>query len=320
MNARILAAATLVVVFCGVLPAGAADPQLLNLVMPDAKIVAGVNVDQAKTTPFGQYVLLQVQSQQGAHMQALAALTGFDPTRDVSELLVASGGAPGAHQGLVVARGTFDPAKIAAAATAAGGVTEAYGSATIIEDPKKQSGFAFLSAAYVAAGDVANVKAAIDRLKSASVLPAALGAQIGQLSTTEDAWVISTVAPSTLKTPAAVPNIPGLGANGGSAFQNILSAAAGVKFGANVVVTAQAEADNAQDALATAGVLQLLVNVMKTQAAQNAQAAAVAQGLTVTAQGSLINVTLSVPEDQLQQLLAQPSKAVPNHRRPARRM
>ena len=54
MNARFLTTATLTTVFAGVLPATAADPQLLNLVMPDAKVLAGVNVDQAKTSPFGQ--------------------------------------------------------------------------------------------------------------------------------------------------------------------------------------------------------------------------------------------------------------------------
>jgi len=35
----------------------AADPQLLNLVMPDVKVMADINVEQAKTSPFGQFVL-----------------------------------------------------------------------------------------------------------------------------------------------------------------------------------------------------------------------------------------------------------------------
>ena len=35
----------------------AADPTLLNMIMPDAKVVAGVNVSKAETSPFGQFVL-----------------------------------------------------------------------------------------------------------------------------------------------------------------------------------------------------------------------------------------------------------------------
>src|SRR5437763_7713041 len=115
MSARLLTTATLATVLTGVLPIRAADPQLLSLVMPDAKVLAGVNVDQAKTSPFGQYVLSQMQSQD-AHLKELTTLTGFDPTRDVHEVLVASSGDPNQQTGLAVARGNFDPARILAAA------------------------------------------------------------------------------------------------------------------------------------------------------------------------------------------------------------
>ena len=40
--------------------------------MPDAKILAGVNVDQAKASPFGQYVLAQFQAQD-QHLQQFTA-------------------------------------------------------------------------------------------------------------------------------------------------------------------------------------------------------------------------------------------------------
>src|SRR3954454_4643447 len=99
MNARFLTTATITTLFAGLLPATAADPQLLSLVMPDAKVVAGVNVDQAKTSPFGQYVLSQMQLQD-TEFQKLVMLTGFDPTRDVHELLVATNGTGKENSGL----------------------------------------------------------------------------------------------------------------------------------------------------------------------------------------------------------------------------
>src|SRR5260370_38650297 len=103
--------------------------------MPDAKVLAGVNVEQAKGTQFGQYVLNQSQTQD-AEMQQLVALTGFDPRRDVRELLVASNGVPQGHTGLALAKGNFDVAKITAAATLHGVVTELYNGVTILQDPK----------------------------------------------------------------------------------------------------------------------------------------------------------------------------------------
>src|SRR5450432_3634467 len=119
--------ATLLTALAGVLPA--ADPTLLNLVGPDTKVLAGVNVEQAKGTLFGQYVLNQIQSD-NKDMQQLIALTGFDPTRDVRETLVASSGV--AQTGLVLARGNFDIAKITAAASLKGAVSEAYKGMTIL--------------------------------------------------------------------------------------------------------------------------------------------------------------------------------------------
>lgn len=304
MNARIFTTATLAFGFCAVLPATAADPQLLSLVMPDAKVVAGVNVDQAKTTPFGQYVLSQVQTQD-PEMRKLETLTGFDPTRDVRELLVASNGLSGATKasqtGLFLARGTFDPNRITTAATADGGVTETYKGVTIIEDPKHTHGVAFLSTSLVVAGDIANVKGAIDRQNNASVLPASLTVQINQWSLSQDAWAISTVPLSTLHPPADAPKVPGL--NGGANFGTIQSAAGGVKFGALVVVTAQAQADNAQDATQMGDAIKLLAMLAQMQAAKEPAAAALAQSLQVSTSGSTLNVSVSLPEDQLQQLV-----------------
>ena len=60
--------------------------------MPDAKVLAGVNVAQAKSSPFGQYVLSQISANDPG-LQQLASVTGFDPRQDLCEVLVASNGA-----------------------------------------------------------------------------------------------------------------------------------------------------------------------------------------------------------------------------------
>ena len=306
MKAQILATATLFAVFSGALPA--ADPRLLNLVMPNATVLAGVNVDQAKSTPFGQYVLTTLLQSQAQQLQQLATLTGFDPRRDVQELLLASSGAPGSKTGLALALGAFDPAKIAAAAQLAGAGVETYSGVSIIEDPQQLSGFAFLDSTLVVAGDVANVKAAIDRRSGGPTIPVTLAAQVNQLSSSQDAWAISTVPPATLKSPAAAAP-SGSGATVQNALQKIESASGGVKFGSVVVLTGQALTATPQDASSLGDVLKLLVSVAQVQASQHPEAAALAQSLVVSTQGSTVKITLSVPEGQIQQLV-KPQAAV----------
>jgi len=299
MKAQIFVTATLFAVFAGVLPA--TDQRLLNLVMPDATVLADVNVDQAKASPFGQYVLTTLLQSQAQTLQQLATLTGFDPRQDVSELLFASNSVAGNKTGLVLALGIFDPAKITAAAQLAGAGVETYSSVSIVEDPQQKTGFAFLDSTLVVAGDLADVKAAIDRRNGGPTIPAALLVQVHQLSATEDAWALSTVPPSTLRPPAAAS--PAAGANLQNALQQIQSASGGVKFGSAVVVTAQAQAATAQDASSLGDVLKLLVSVVQAQASQRPGVAALAQSLVVATQGSTLKITLSLPEDQIQQLV-----------------
>jgi hypothetical protein len=306
--------ATLIVVFAGLAPA--ADRQLVSLVMPDAKVLAGINVDQAKITPFGQYVLSQIQSQ-GLHLGLISGQTGFDPTRDLRELLLASDGTPQA--GLVLARGAFDAQRIQSAGLAGGGVMESYKSLNILEDPKRTHAVAFLDATLAVAGDLASVKGAIDRQSLAAPLPAFIG-QVDQWSGADDAWALTTVPLSALKPSAApVPPNPALQ----NAFQSIQQAAGGVKFGTQVVFTAQAQTDTAQNATALANVLQFLSSLAQMQAPPpNAQVGALLQGLAVTSSGSLVNFSLSVAETELEQIMKSRPARTPNSadRAPRRRL
>jgi hypothetical protein len=311
MNARILTTATLFATLVGAFTASAADSQLLSLVMPDAKVIAGVNLDSAKSSTFGIYLISQLQANAAA-LQQLVTLTGFDPTRDLHEILAATNAVGvGAHTGIALARGNFDVAKITALATLSGALTETYSGVTIIEDPKQAGGAAFLDATLVVAGDIPAVKAAIDRPHSGQSLPSSVVALVNQWSSLEDAWVVTTVPPYTLTPPSGVPSVPGLGANAQGIFQKILGAGAGVKFGTTVVLTVQATADNAQDATTLVQTLQLLVNIaqMQTGTNPNPNLTALLQGLSISAKGATLSITVSLPEAQIQQLVEQSRKA-----------
>jgi hypothetical protein len=314
MSARTFAIPTLAATFlAGVLPisAAAADPQLLSLVMPDAKVLAGVNVESAKNSLFGQYVLNTIQPD-NRDLQELADLTGFDPRRDVRELLVASNGVPGSKTGLALARGSFDPARIAGTATSHGATTESYKGVTLLLDPQGQHGIAFLDSTLVLAGDVASVKAAIDRQSAPMPLPSSVAVKVQQWSTAQDAWVISAVPPASLKPTANAPQIPGL--TNQDVFTKIQQAASGVKFGNNVTVTSEADMATAQDATSLGDVVKFLANFAAAQAGQkNPEIAALAQSLQVTTSGAVLNVVFSLPESQLQELV-KPKNAVARKR------
>jgi hypothetical protein len=303
MNLRIFAAASLLSAMAGSLPA--ADPSLLKLVMPDAKAMSDVNVAQAKLTPFGQFALGQLANED---IQKLIVLTGFDPTKDLTEVLCATNGEP--NTGLALATGIFDPVKIGALAAKDGAVTDTYQGVTLLEDSKKGNAVAFLNSGLLAAGDIANVKAAIGRQSAPTTLPKSLMDEITMLGNTEDAWALTTVSPAALH-PAAPTNKPET-INGvtipANLFQQVQSGWAGVKFGSNITITAQAQTTDATTATNLAGMLQLLQNFALMQAQQNADLAAFAKSISVTAQGTQVNFSASLPEDQFQKLM-QPKPA-----------
>jgi hypothetical protein len=310
MNARIFVAASFVSALTGTLQA--ADPQLLKLVMPDVKVMSDINVAQIKVTPFGQYVISRLGN---SEVPQFTVLTGFDPAKDLTELLCASNGTP--NTGLALATGIFDPTKIAALATQDGAVTEAYAGVTILEDPQKAHGVAFLNAGLMAAGDVAGVKAAIDRQTAPTKLSKDLTDEINMLSNSEDAWALTTAPPSSMphtnaKNPQEVvggmtvpPNV----------LQQVQSGWGGVKFGSNIVITAQAQTVDAQTATNLAGMAQLLQNIALMQSQKDPNLAAFAKSISVTASGTAVNLSASVSEETFQALSLPRAKAGVAHKK-----
>ena len=76
-----------------------------------------------------------------------------------------------------------------------------------------------------------------------------------------------------------------------------------MKFGDSVVGTAAIQADNATDATQLANTLQFLVNMAQMQSQNNAQAASLLKAFAVSAQGSTVKVSVTLPQAQFQQLL-----------------
>ena len=282
--------------------ANAADQQLLNMVMPDAKVLAGVNVLQAKATPFGSFVVSQITNNDKG-FQEFVNLTGFNPSQDVSEILAATSGDKANPNGLILARGTFDTASIVAAILAdKKHQSQTYSGATLVtsSDPKQKESVAFLDGTIAVAGDTTSVEAALDRRSSANSIDPALAAKVNTLSTTEDAWSISVASLASL-----FPT-DNKAAQQLAVFKSIVQSSGGVKFGSNVQVNGQAVTSDPKDATALGDVIKFVAQLVAMNASKDPQAAGAAgllQNLTVTTDGANVNVALLIPEADLEGLI-----------------
>jgi hypothetical protein len=271
----------------------AADPALLNLVMPDAKVLAGINVQKAKTTQFGQFLLTQMPV--GDPVNGFIASTGFDPRQDLTEVLIASNGAA-KSTGLVLARGTFNPAQIAAALAKDGQHTsQIFNGAQLITSTTagENGAVAFLSGTIAVAGDVASVKGAIERSSGNNAIDPGLAAKVAGYSTT-DAWSV-TIAPIDLVGAGSPANNPL-----GGALKSIQQASGSIMLSSPVEISAQALAVNDQDATSLSDVLRFVAMMVQ---GQSGNPSTILNSLNVTTDHSTINLKLTIPEDQLEQLI-----------------
>ena len=281
----------------------AADPELVSLANPESQVMAGVNVEQLKLSPFGQYLLSQAASKLAPEVQAFIDKSGFDPRRDMREILLSSSGQPGSNSSvLFLVRGTFDIPRILEFAGATGAATETYKGVSIVE-PGKQQAIAFPDATLAITGDSAGVRAAIDRRTAPTAISSALAVEVNRLSTTEDAWFVSMMPLSQLQPKA--PEGAGSAPNPVAFLSKVKQASGGVKFGAEAVVNLQAVSETQQDASSLATLLKGLgIGILDNSNSSNAELAArILQGLNITTDGPVTRVSLNLPEQQLEQMI-----------------
>ncbi|HWB97851.1 MAG TPA: hypothetical protein VG672_14150 [Bryobacteraceae bacterium] len=282
-------------VFSGIL--GAADPQLMSLAMPDAKVLAGINIQQAKASPFGQYLLSRMQP---GGFEELTSATGFDPRQHLTEVLFASTGQPGTHAGLAIIRGSFDVTRILQAAQDKGQTPELYQGVQILNNGHNTQSLAFLDGTLAVAGDAVSVKAAIDRRMAPASLDPVLVSKANALSGVQSAWFVS-LAPGLMRPPSGT-----AGPAPANVLQKIQQASGGIQFGSNVQLSAEAVSSTSQDATALADVIRFFASMAQyksQQAGKAADAAALLQNLDVRTSANVTTLSLAIPEAQAEQLI-----------------
>lgn len=286
----------------------AADPQLMNMVPPDAKVLAGVNVDQAVSSPLGQYVLGLLPAD--ANFQQFVSVSGFDPRHDLHEILVAAVGPEKPASHLFLARGAFNVDRLLSMAPKPQALTEqSYSGTRIFSGPGGGTGkdgmfFAFPDGNTAVAGDLASVKAALDRRSHGSAIEASLAARVGVLSSTLDVWALSALPFSAMPPMAmAMPNSKSPVSS--QLLSKIQQTSGGIKLGEQVHLIGEAITADAKDASALGDVIRFLMLMVQNQApAEAAPAVALMKNLQVAAEGSTVRLDLAIAESQIEALIA----------------
>jgi hypothetical protein len=159
---------------------GPADPRLLALIPANTRVLAGLRIDELKKTALYQQVMPLVGS---------VERQGFNPQRDVDELLVASDG----EQTVAIARGRFQRDELA------GLEQSVYKGVTLYGNERGAVGL--IDSSVAIAGTTPAVHAAIDQQKSGGQAVPALLVKARGLATPNQIWMVSQGSAGFLRVP-----------------------------------------------------------------------------------------------------------------------
>lgn len=273
--------------------AGAADSSLLNLVMPDAKVLAGVNVSKILASPMGKELRAKL-GEASPELEKLLKDSGFDPTRDLQEILVAATDPSSNGPALFLARGNFNSEKFAALAPSSGGAPATYEGVEILSNPAKNSGaLAFLDSHILIGGDPDQVRAAIRRRSHGTTLNSVLATNVDALSDHYDIWIISatpvTSLPSHISSPSLKP--------AEDLIKSIQQFSGGIKFSSNLEAAVELVTRTEKDATSIADLLHFFTGFLTAD--QKNPDALKPENIKLTVDARTVRVELIITEAQL---------------------
>lgn len=283
----------------------AVDPALAALIPADATIVSGGNVTQAKNSAFGRFVLSQMNVDSSS-AQSFIAETGFDPRRDLNDVMVATVGNADKTEAIVLGRGVFNPARIFTAARAKGGAVTTYRGVEMVSNG--DGAIAFIDASLALAGNTKVVQAVLDQRASnnARKLPDAVLKKMQELSAANDVWFYSAASPADFfGAKLADPNVGNAMKDG--LMQAVLQAAGGIKFtDREARINGEAMTRSDKDATALADVFRFLAQIVQSNGQQRSgnanDLAALLGKMQLTTEGSVMKVSMAIPEELLERV------------------
>jgi hypothetical protein len=271
----------------GLTPRVRIDPRLQVFIPPDTLALAGIRMDQLRATP----VYHRLAEQNRLPRFDDFAGTGFDPKRDVRELLLANDG----RNSLLIASGKFD-VKVPGSVKASG-----YRGYTLYGN-NENAVFAFIDKATAVAGPAPAVHAAIDRYRSGhGGAPAALLARAGDLPGAAQIWAVTSgwagLRPETLRN-------MGNAANLDRVLRSVRDAALAADLRSGVHAAATGDCRTEQDARTLSESLRGLVGLGRLSVPDSQpEMLRVYDGIQVKQEGRSVKVNVDIPQDLTNQLL-----------------
>jgi hypothetical protein len=252
------------------------DSALERLVPGDATVLAGVRLDALRATPFYKK---WVGERSVPFLDRWSEESGFDPRKDLQEMLVVSDGV----QTAILARGKFDEKALRAA----------------------QEGYTLkiLNPTTLVAGRTADVQWIIDQRGRSSGPPSALSQELSTIPAQSQIWLAATGGFGELS--KAMPQ-SGNASNLAKVFSMIKSATASVDFANGLKLAASGVCRTDQDAHSLSDAVRGMVALARLNTpAGNSEMLEVYDGIKTEQQQRTVKVTASLSEAQLDELLTQ---------------
>jgi hypothetical protein len=281
--------------------AGAADSALLELIMPDARVVVSIDIARIRSSPLSSSFTNGVQNA-NPELRKLMDAAGFDPMRDIEEILFASPGIGKNPPALVVARGTFDTAKLRAFAESAGSKITDFRGVPILSDPEKDSGAFALLDNIILAGNPEQVKAAIGRRGRGMILNTEMAMRVTTLAKRYDAWLVSIAPLATLAD--QIPQdtkIDGLTST--EMLRSIEQFSFGVSMNSDLAMAADVVMSNAKAAGEIADTLQMLMGTLQKNSKDQPSVMAALKNVSFGLDGNVVHLGFSVPAAEVERAM-----------------
>jgi hypothetical protein len=268
-------------------PLCAEENSLVNLLPGDSQAAFGIDVHAVVNSQLfrGLEPEIRAQSAQSDWQKVITAI-GFDPLKDLDEVLVVTSGSGQKAPALVLARGNFDAVRAVAKGEEYKGVT--LGTAKNPTDGV----FAFLDEHTALAGDTAMVKAAIDRHASAATPDALTTARIAEYRGHYDIWAIVN------RIDGLKGYMPPSTAQNTSPFDSIDRFRFGISLKSGMELMADIHVRSAKDAEQMAATLQLFEGMTRAQAG-----GANGTKFAVKNTNGTLRITMAVSEDELKKTI-----------------
>jgi hypothetical protein len=291
--------------------AAAADPAMLELIMPDARFVLEINLDRIAASPIGQAMTPQMKGELAAFRPAgqdPQVGIGLDWTRFAQEIVFA-GGAPAAPgqpaPSLVIVRGLLDPAWIESLSALQGAKGNYMGVPTLSAD-SGHSLLAFLGGSISVVGQAADVRAAIRRRGQNTPPSPVLAEGLARYEGQYDAWMVSSGA---LTGPSKSPAGAWL-----KWLDRVDTFTGGLRASPDFELSAEMTMRNEKDIASMSDSLHWFASVVQTQE----NTALNLEDLNFQVDGNRLTLALAVPEQQIRAGLQQRQAGQPARLRSAR--